>query len=269
VADVTVVVATRDRAADLERSLPRHEGPVVVVDNASTDGTADVAHRHGACVIALERNAGAAARTYGVRAATTPYVAFADDDSWWAPGALARAAAVLTAHADLAVLAATVLVGPEQRLDPVCACMARSPLPPTAAGPAVLGFVACGAVVRRDAYLAVGGFCDRYGVGGEEELLALDLAAAGWRLAYVAEVVAHHHPSAARDPGRRQVVQWRNALWTAWLRRPVPVGVRLAVRAAQQPAGRAGLREAVRHAPWVLRQRQKVPGHLESLLARL
>lgn len=36
---------------------------------------------------------------------------------------------------------------------------------------------------------------------GEETLLAYDLAAAGWQLCYVADVVAHHHPSPIRaDP---------------------------------------------------------------------
>src|SRR3712207_8738424 len=44
-------------------------------------------------------------------------------------------------------------------LDPTCVAMARSPLDvgTSLPGPAVLGFVACGAVVRRDAYLE----CDR------------------------------------------------------------------------------------------------------------
>jgi glycosyltransferase involved in cell wall biosynthesis len=37
---VTVVVATRNRREELVAHLGRHEGPVVVVDNASTDGTA-------------------------------------------------------------------------------------------------------------------------------------------------------------------------------------------------------------------------------------
>ena len=37
--DVTVVVASRNRRTDLLASLPRHEAPVVLVDNASTDGT--------------------------------------------------------------------------------------------------------------------------------------------------------------------------------------------------------------------------------------
>jgi GT2 family glycosyltransferase len=82
----------------------------------------------------------------------------------------------------------------------VCQEMADSPLQPAddLPGPPLLGFIACGAVVRRDAFLEVGGFDARLGVGGEEELLALDLAARGWGLAYVDEVVAHHYPSPSR-----------------------------------------------------------------------
>jgi N-acetylglucosaminyl-diphospho-decaprenol L-rhamnosyltransferase len=266
---VTAVVVTRDRAADLERTLPHHEAPVVVVDNGSSDATAEVARRHGALVFELGHNRGAAGRTVGVRAATTPYVAFADDDSWWAPGSLARAAAVLDAHPEVAVVAARVLVGQSGQLDAVCALMAASPLPPTAAGPAVLGFVACGAVVRRAAYLEVGGFSDHFGIGGEEELLALDLAAAGWQLAYVDALVVHHHPSVSRDPRRRAVVQHRNALWTAWLRRPVRVGVSTVLGSCRAKDRRAGLLQALRGLPWVLRQRRPLPPHVESLRALL
>src|SRR5262245_34272344 len=60
-----------------------------------------------------ERNLGAAGRNAGVRAARTPYVALCDDDAWWAPGALARAAHLLDVHPTLAVVCARVLVGPD------------------------------------------------------------------------------------------------------------------------------------------------------------
>ncbi|HEX5740335.1 MAG TPA: glycosyltransferase family A protein, partial [Pilimelia sp.] len=84
-AAVTVVVATRNRRDTLLRSLAHHRVPVVVVDNASTDGTAPAvrAAYPDVCVVPLDRNAGAAARTVGAKLACTPYVAFADDDSYW------------------------------------------------------------------------------------------------------------------------------------------------------------------------------------------
>src|SRR5438093_3395665 len=94
-------------------------------------------------IIVLSRNLGAAGRNAGVHAVTTPYVAFCDDDTWWAPGSLARAAVLLDAYPRIAVLSARVLVGPDQREDPACAAMAASPLPSVGLpGRSILGFLA-------------------------------------------------------------------------------------------------------------------------------
>jgi GT2 family glycosyltransferase len=283
-ARVAVVIATRNRAPELLGTLTRlralHEQPlIVVVDNGSTDGTAGLVRAGhpgpGVRVVGLRRNRGGAARTVGARLVDSPYVAFSDDDSWWAPGALSRAAELLDRHPRLALLAARVLVGPDQRLDPVCQVMARSPLPRAddLPGPSVLGFIACGAVVRRSAFLQVGGFHARLGVGGEEELLAVDLAARGWGLAYVDEVVAHHHPSPSRDPSGRRRVQVRNALWSAWLRRPLGGAARqtahLAALAVHQRGASSGLLLAMLGLPWVLRERRPVHPELEAALRTL
>jgi GT2 family glycosyltransferase len=266
-----VVIATANRRERLLATLDRlvelpERPPVVVVDNGSRDETPRaVARRHpGVRVLALSRNAGSAARTLGVRARATPLAAFSDDDSWWAAGSLARAQAVFDRHPRLGLLAARVLVGDEERLDPTCERMRSSPLAPDRAlpGPPVLGFIACGAVVRASAFLSVGGFHPRLGIGGEEQLVALDLAGAGWGLAYAEDVVAHHHPDAAEErPWRRQVVA-RNALWTLWLRRRAG-----AVVASTARAGLAAVRQgetgalvaALRGLPWILRERHPVP----------
>jgi GT2 family glycosyltransferase len=281
-APVAVVIATRNRGPELLGTLARLRGldeqpPIVVVDNASTDGTAELvrANYAGIQVVGLRGNRGAAARTVGARLVDSPYVAFSDDDSWWAPGALHRAVTLLDRHPRLAVLAARVLVGPDQRLDPVCDQMAHSPLPPAddLPGPSVLGFIACGAVVRRAAFLEVGGFDVRLGVGGEEELLAVDLAARGWGLAYVEEVVAYHHPSPCRNPSGRRRIQVRNALWSAWLRRPLGGAVRrtahLAILAMHQPGAWSGVLLAIIGLPWVLRERRPVHRELEAALRAL
>src|SRR5206468_925126 len=153
-----------------------------------------------------------------------PYVALCDDDTRWEPGSLRRAADLFDQYPRLAVLTGRVLVGPGHRLDPTCELMAASPVRPRVAlpGPALLGFLAGASMVRRSAFLQAGGFERRFFIGGEEELLTLDLLSAGWELAYVDDVVVHHEPSqAGRDTSGRRRVSIRNHLWVAWLRYPL------------------------------------------------
>ncbi|MGN9912167.1 glycosyltransferase family 2 protein [Phytohabitans sp. LJ34] len=271
---VTVVVASHNRREQLLDTLPRHRAPVILVDNASTDGTAAaVAARHPRVrVLRLPVNAGAAARNAGAALAHTPYVAFADDDSYWEGDALDQAAHALDKHPSTALLAARVLVGPTARLDPVSAAMAAAPLgtTPTQPGPSVLGFLACAAVVRRDVFLAVGGFQPKLHVYGEEALLAMDLAVRGWGLAYLPTLVVRHLPlPTGRDPAARRRMMIRNDLLTTWLRRPATRAVREAARALSTSDGRGGLHDALAELPWVLRHRRRVPPHLEAALRRL
>jgi GT2 family glycosyltransferase len=273
-ARITVVVVSRNRREELLRTLPRHEAPVVLVDNASTDGSAGAvrAALPRVRVIELPRNLGAVARNLGVLTAATPYVAFADDDSWWAPGALARAVAVLDAHPRVGLIAGRVLVGERQRLDPLSAAMAAAPLGchPDGAGPDVLGFAACGAVVRRSAFLRVGGFDPVVRFPGEEERVALDLADHGWLLSYRHDLVVHHHPSPRRDaPHRRRRGVVRNLLLTACMRRPWPVVAAKLVTAWRSGSGRPGVLAAVPRLPAALRRRRLLSAAVEDSLRRL
>lgn len=276
-----VVVATRNRAFSLLASLERLASvdgapPVLVVDNASTDGTPEIVRFRfpQVEVVALERNQSAAARNIGVEKLGCRYIAFCDDDSWWAPGSLVLAAQILDTYPRLGLLTGRVLLEPSGVDDPVCDAMSKSPLRPRQPlpGPSVLGFIACGAVVRRGAFLQAGGFQERYGVGGEEELLAIDMAAQGWGLSYVPEVIAHHQPSSHRDRRRRDDIVARNALWTTWLRRPLHVALlRTARFAASALASRSARRVvwAAAGIPWILRNRRVVPGWLEQDLRGL
>jgi GT2 family glycosyltransferase len=273
---VTVVVATRDRRGSLLRSLAHLGGgaPVVVVDNASSDGTADAVREHHPRVqlVRLPVNAGAVARTDGVRRAGTPYVAFADDDSWWEPGALDRAADLLDAHPQVAVVVGRVRLAADGSEDAVTRKHRAEVLGRSAAGPDVLSFPAFAAVVRRDAYTAVGGFSPLLFFGGEEHLLALDLAAAGWQLVFAEDVVAWHDPAGPDSPPpRRWALQTRNDVLVDWLRRPLPVALRSAGRLAAQatgdPAARRALAGLLRRLPAALRQRRPVPAEVEHRFA--
>src|SRR5581483_5855637 len=99
---VGVVVLTYNRAAELLRTLQRlaalpEQPRIVVVDNASVDGTAALVGERFPDVLCLplKENAGAAGRNYGIELCDRPYVALCDDDCWWEPGSLRRAADLL------------------------------------------------------------------------------------------------------------------------------------------------------------------------------
>jgi glycosyltransferase involved in cell wall biosynthesis len=88
-------------ASALDQTLPVLE--VVVVDDGSTDGTADVAERiDDARVRVISRPNGgpAAARNTGIAAARGTYIGFLDSDDLWLPGYAERATALLHAAAN-------------------------------------------------------------------------------------------------------------------------------------------------------------------------
>jgi GT2 family glycosyltransferase len=274
---MTVVIATRDRRPELVRTLRRltalpDQVEIIVVDNASADDTAKTVRAEfpGVRLISLDRNRGAFARNIGVSQASTPYVAFSDDDSWWEPYALTTAADIFDAHPRLGLLAARPLVGDERQPDPIARQMADSPLPATdhLPGPSVLGFLGCAAVVRRKAFVEVGGYSELLFFVGEEKLLAYDLAAAGWERCYVPSVVAVHMPSAVRAPApHRQALEQRNELLTVWLRRPMSVALvrtlRLAARMPRSPVARSAWTTALVRLPAALRNRRPLPPRVE------
>ncbi len=281
-ARVAVVMITYNRREEVLRSLGHlmrlpERPPILLVDNGSSDGTAAAVARKYPQVDVLSAggNRGAAGRTLGVRRVSAPYVALCDDDTWWEPGSLGRVADLFDAHARLGVLTARILVGPEAREDPACAALERSPLPavPGMPGRPLLGFMAGASVVRRSAFLEAGGFPDNAFIGGEEELLAVDLAARGWWLCYAPELVVHHYPSPRRDTFARRACLVRNALRFAWLRRPLTGALRRTFRAAcdlpWDAAARRGFFAAVAGLPWVLHERRVVPPEVERGLRLL
>jgi GT2 family glycosyltransferase len=280
-ARLTVVVLSYRRTAELRRTLQhmlalRAPPPLVVVDNGSGDDTRAMVGREFPSVrlLAMARNLGAAARNAGVACAATPYVAFCDDDTWWAEGALERAVALLDAHPAIAVLCARVLVGPDEVEDPTCTAMARSPLPRDGLpGPALLGFLAGASVVRRAAFVEAGGYEPRFLIGGEEALLSLDLLARGWRICYAPQLTVHHYPSAQRDSALRRRLLRRNALWLAWLR--LPLGMVLSdtwqacLAALRRRDDALAALAALRGLPWALARRRVIPAPLARMAQML
>lgn len=275
---VTIVLLTyncADRIATTVRHLIDSQVPIIAVDNASEDDTLDVLRGFKQLqVIALPKNIGAAGRNYGVEAAKTPYVAFADDDAWWDPASLTTAANLLEAHPRLVLVNARILVGPEKRLDPICEEMAMSPWENESGipGKVLVSFMAGASVVKRQAYLQAGGYDKKFFMGGEEETLAWKMLKLGWQMRYIPDVIAYHHPSKQNAGGLRHY-GIRNTIWTAWLHRPASSAWRWTLYVIKSSPknfllGKA-LLMAFAGAPWVWRHRQVVERAIEHKLATL
>jgi GT2 family glycosyltransferase len=108
---VSVVVPAFDNATGLAeclRALVPSAGPnneIIVVDDASTDETSDVAAQFGTRLLRLERNSGpGAARNFGARHATGDVLLFVDSDVVVGPDTVARVVRVLEERPDVAAI---------------------------------------------------------------------------------------------------------------------------------------------------------------------
>lgn len=118
--DVSVIIPAYNRAATVAAaigSVLSQDGvnfEVIVVDDASEDGTAAVVEGIGDARVRLvrhARNAGAgAARNTGIAAARAGLVAFQDSDDLWLPGKLARQVAALRASPDAVAVYCGMLI---------------------------------------------------------------------------------------------------------------------------------------------------------------
>lgn len=128
----------------------------------------------------------------------------------------------------------------------------------------------CGVLEASEPYIA---FCDDDSWWGPGSLSRLDLAAAGRDLAYVPEIVAHHHPPPRSDPTGRRWRQARNALWFAWMRRPLSGALHETAsvlrRGLSDRAVARGISDAVAGSGLVLRERRPVGPELERRLRQL
>ncbi|AXI89444.1 glycosyl transferase, partial [Streptomyces sp. ETH9427] len=147
------------------------------------------------------------------------------------------------------------------------------PGPPWLPGPALGSFLAAATVLRTDAFRKAGGFHPKLWLGGEEELLAVDLASDGWWLVYADDLTIHHHASEARDATLRRRHGIRNTLWFTWLRRPVVPALRrtldLARTVPRDTTSLLAFTEAAAALPWILRERRVLPPEVETRLRLL
>ena len=163
---VSVVIPAFNREEMLRRALASVQAQrpapaeVLVVDDASTDGTAALAEEEGARVVRHERNLGeGAARNSGIAAATQPWIALLDSDDEWLPHHLGE---LWRGRGDHAVVATSALrCGEDPATDRIHGSAHSRPI--VLRSPADIVFpenpVPVSAVmIRRDVALRAGGY---------------------------------------------------------------------------------------------------------------
>jgi GT2 family glycosyltransferase len=206
---VSVVIPAYNRGARVGRAVatalsqkPRPPAQVIVVDDCSTDGTAEAARRAGAEVLRHEVNRGTgAARNTAIEHASQRWVAFLDSDDEWLPNHLA---ALWSVRADHVLVAGATLRcesgGRDRYIGPVRrgGMIVRSPADVATVPP----ITASGVMVRRDIALAVGGFRDLHGIEDIDLWLRVLEHGTGY-LSPVVSVLYHVHEQQMSSDGFR------------------------------------------------------------------
>jgi mycofactocin glycosyltransferase len=235
---ISFVVPVHDGAGHigpLVRALTPY-GPVIVVDDRSSDGSAQIACASGAIVLANSGPPGpSAARNTGLEATNTPLVAFVDSDCQMTDGWLEQLVWLFDDDPRLAVASPRVRTVPGAsrlaRYELTCSPLDLGAHPGLVAPGRRLTYAPAATIVtRRSALVEIGGFAPELTVGEDVDLL-WRLVERGWRVRYAPHSAVEHHPRASlRAFARQRMGYGRSA---AALERQHP-GAAVPVRAAPE-----------------------------------
>ncbi len=235
-------VRTTLRKLTTEPLYPAERLEIIVADNASSDGTSEMVGREFPQVkcLPLPRNVGVAGWNRAFEAARGSYFLVLDDDSAPLSG-IAEAIGYLEANPRVGILACNVIGGEF----PTNGFGLRD-------GDEWVGFIGCGAIIRRSLYERIGGFAEWLFIYAHEWEYGLRCLDAGFEIRYCGPCVVEHRAVATnRSPQRLMKYTFRNELLTVYTHFPrrrwlyyCRVIVLLTLHFARRKAGLIGMRYA-------------------------
>jgi len=194
---VSILVVTWNRCEDLQRclesALKQTYVPyeIVVVDNASSDGTVDMLREKYPSVrlIQLNENIGCpSARNVGIKECSTKYVYCLDDDGWLSDNAIELSVNFAEEKSDSAVVMSKIAVVDNGSVIKERYEGLSEPVQ-------IPQFVGCCVLMNRERFLAAGSFPDDFFRQREEEDFSLRALDRGYKCYFLPESVMYHEPS--------------------------------------------------------------------------
>jgi glycosyltransferase involved in cell wall biosynthesis len=196
---ISVVVCTYNGAHTLRETMegikaldyPDYE--VIVVNDGSTDHTAEIAREYNVTLISTANNGLSNARNVGWRASTGEIVAYIDDDAYPDPHWLKFLASAFLTTSFAGVGGPNFL---PQGSDPVAECVANAPGGPThvlVSDREAEHIPGCNMAFRRAALEAVDGFDPRFVAAGDDVDICWSIQRQGWKIGFHPAAVVWHH----------------------------------------------------------------------------
>lgn len=243
--EASVVISTLNRSGELARALESvmHQTvacEVIVLDDGSTDGTAQMVRREFPTVRleAFDRTRGSLGRrNLGVEMATAPIVISLDDDSELpSPRTVAETLPDFD-HPRIAAVTIPYYDAPQPQI-------IRQRAPDESGRYLVPHYLGCHAAIRKDAFLAVGGYREVLHHSGEEVDLSIRLLESGWVVRAGRADPGVHHVSPLRNPSFAARHATRSQILIEFLNTPAPWVVSGIGRQLVVAALRAGRRRS-------------------------
>jgi GT2 family glycosyltransferase len=185
-------------------SYPDYE--VIVIDDGSTDDTADIARRHGVRLMSTENRGLSAARNAGLALATGEIVAYIDDDAYADPHWLAYLATTFLTTDHVGAGGPNVPPPGDGAVAHAVAAAPGGPVHVLRSDREAEHLPGCNMAFRRTALAAIGGFDPRFRTAGDDVDVCWRLQDAGGTLGFhPAALVWHHRRGSVRAFWRQQV----------------------------------------------------------------
>jgi len=219
--DVSIVIVNWNRLDDVLRNLhylrnqAGLETEVIVVDNGSTDGSAESLSKVGWIrLIRLANNVGpAAARNHGIAIARGKYIVFLDSDAIMSKSGLAKLFARMESDPTIGIIGCRIVNSQTRKTDAWFHAFPASTHEFQEFD--TYSFSAAGAIARSEALHAAGPFWDELFIYNEEVDLSIRVLRAGYRILYLPSVRVYHCVSknGRMATGAYWRLQIRNWIW--------------------------------------------------------